>query len=293
MTDNWTPDNVPILPLDRSLLAATKARPFRVGTAKATQADEDAIVALDDEFYRRVEEAQAAMERGAPGWHPPAFVVDRDAMQNRYEAPADWLGDFIELPYQVTYYFPSTVRNNRVGKGTYGKSGMTFRVLYEALCEGYNGGRKFIEDYFLSAFQDHMRPAYLEAVHDLKQHIADEAQRRRHAKPRDGKTGRFVHNTWLDDFETWSSPMTQETFKKLARETRKDIAASLQSGRVPLQKKGLSKRTVAARDRLGIAGDSVFYATGRLIRSIHVAVVLLDKNTASKAGKVYEDEVPF
>lgn len=259
MTDDWTPDNLPIMLMNRSLLTATRDRPIRIGKARVTDSDQDAILAMDSVFDDRVAEEES--QDG--GFRIPS----------RYEASADWITELTDLPYQVSYYFPSKLRPNRVGTKTYGSGKMTFRVLYEALCEGWNAGRPFIEDYFLSVFESHMKHQYEDAVRMLKQQIADEAQRRRKA-----------HKRYLSNYETWSSPLVKQVFSDLAIETKKDIVASLASGRIPLAKHGLSPRTLEARRRAGIGSDQVFYATGRLIESIVVSVILLDNSTAEKEG---------
>jgi hypothetical protein len=106
---------------------------------------------------------------------------------------------------------------------------------------------------------------------DLKQMIADEAQARRRS-----------HRAYLSNYDTWTSPMVRATFGRLARETKYDIIASLASGKIPLAKSGISPKTMAARARLGISSNAVFYATGRLISSIVVSVILLDGATAVK-----------
>jgi hypothetical protein len=244
----WSPDNLPVMLLDRSLLTATKSRPYAVRNARIMHEDADSLLGVDETVYR-------------------------------FEAEANWLAELVDLPYQVSYYFPSQVRNNRVGgKGVYGAAGMTFTRLYDLLCEAFNGKRRFIEDYFLSVFREHLGDAYKAAVHGLKQRIVDEAQQRRQRK-----------KAYLRNFDEWSSPMTKETFSALARETKADIIRSLQNGQIPLLMHSLSARTLDARRKLGIEAGSVFYATGRLIRSIRVSVILLSEGTAREAGETYKE----
>lgn len=256
MTDEWVPENLPILLMNRPLLMTTRTKPIRIGTARVTNADEHTLLAFDAAFQERINNEET-------------FTA-----KSRYEAKADWIEELTGLPYQVSYYFPSSVRGNRTARGTYGGSGLTYRVLYEALCNAFNGGRRFIEDYFLSVFEDHMKDRYDEAVRGLKQRIADEAQSRRR-----------VHKAYLRNFVEWSSPMTVTTFETLARETKKDVVASLSTGKIPLQKQSLSPRTLEIRKRLGIASDQIFYATGKLISSIVISVILLDKDTAAQEGE--------
>jgi hypothetical protein len=181
--DNWTPDNLPVLFQGRSLLTATRREAFTIGKARLTGNDDAAVIALDDSLEREWERVNDAVERGAYGFNaraPHPFIADRATMQNRYEVAAPWLEDFLgETPWQATYYFPSKLRNNQVGNGVYGDSRLTYRVLYEALCNGYNKGRRFIEEYFLSLFQEHMRSSFELAVHELQRRIMDEVNRKR------------------------------------------------------------------------------------------------------------------
>jgi hypothetical protein len=258
MVDDWVPENMPIMLMSRSLLTATKAVPYRIGNARATQQDEDSIIALDKMFEQHADKEEETMR-----------------LQGRYEPEGgtSWMDQLIDLPYQVSYYFPSQLRNPLYGAGRYGSEDLTFKALYEALCNAYNGGRRFIEDYFLSCFQDRMGNRYKEAVHALKQEIADEAQRRRAA-----------HKAYLSNFDTWSAPRTMRVFRELAKETKRDIKASLETGQIPLLKNGLSESTLRWRKKLGIQSNEVFYATGRLIGSIQVSVILLDEQTAEKEG---------
>jgi hypothetical protein len=260
MIDDWKPENLPIMLMSRSLLTATKTAPFRIGTARVTASDQDAIIAMDKLFEDQANEDEDEISRGR--------------LPGRYQADGqDWIEELTDLPYQISYYFPSRLRNNRVGTGSYGSNDMTFKVLYEALCTGWNGGRRFIEDYFLSCFRDRMQERYAEAVVQLKQDIADEAQQRRARK-----------KAYLHNFDAWSGSMTKETFSDLGKQTKQDIIACLSTGKIPLNKNGISEQTMRTRQRLGIDSSAVFYATGRLIGSIQVSVVLLDKNTADKEG---------
>lgn len=251
--------------LNRSLVTSTRAKPIKIGVARVTAADEDSLLAFDAAFEDRANE-----EEDVDGNRQVPDV----AMASRYEADAPWLQELTGLSYQISYYFPSSVRNNAVGLGKYGKNGMTYRILYEALCNAFNGGQRFIEYYFSSVFEYHMKSKYDAAIRDLKQRIADEAQARR-----------LAHKAYLRNYTEWAQPLTKGTFNALAIETKKDIVASLASGKIPLAKGGLSLRTIKAREKLGIPSTAIFYATGALIGSIVVSVILLDKATAAIEGE--------
>lgn len=253
MIDDWSPENLPILLRERSLITSTAREPYKIGYAKVTKQDEDSILALDNMFEDEPESVR---------------------LQGRYEASdTDWLKKYIDIPYQISYYFPSSPRSSRYGKGSYGKDDLTYKALYEALCNSFNGGIRFIESYFSTTFKDHMESEYKMAIRMLKQQIANEAQARR---------GR--HKAYLRNFDVWSKPLIDSTFSELARKTKKDIINSLMTGKIDLLKSTVSLRTIQARAKLGISGDKMFYATGRLIKSIKVSVILLSKDTASLEG---------
>lgn len=264
MTDQWIPERVPILLQSRSLLTATQGKPHEIGYARIGVQDYNAMIAIDRDLEKRDPNDLRPQDRGG-------FMANPMTMQNRTQVEAQWLEQILDIPYQVTYYFPSYVRSPRVGSGVYGAKGLTYRVLYEALCNGFNGGRRFIDDYFLGLFEQHMRPKYEAAVNALKVQLVREARKRR-----------GQHKAYFSNYDLWAKQHVRQTFNELALETKRDIEISLSTGMIPLQMTALSPRTVAIRQRLGISSTAVFYATGRLVRSIIVSVILLSKKTGDK-----------
>lgn len=251
MIDNWNPENMPIKLLDRSLLSSASREPYTIGYARAYKQDEDSIVALEK-----------MLEDGLD-----------TKLTGRFEASADWLKNIYDIPYQVSYYFPSTPRPVNVGSGSYGSPNLTYKALYEALCDHFNGGQRFIEQYFLKNFKEDMFSKFDRMVKSLKQNIVDEANRRR-----------MQHRTYLRNFDVWTQPLVTSNLNELARQTKMDIIQCLQTGKIPLNKNKLSDRTIKARAKLGIPSNKVFFATGRLIKSIKVSIILLTEGTAEREG---------
>lgn len=262
MIDDWTPDNLPILLLEKNLFVAMNKSPIRIGFANVYSQDTDSLVAADKMF---------------PQSYTPVFTKGgKSPFQSRFEVDdgTKWLNEIFDMPYQVSYYFPSTPRNASYGTGSYGAPYFSMRSLYEALCYKFNNGELFIEKYFATIFHERMGDRFDSAVAQMKQQVADEARKRIKQ-----------HKAYLSNYSIWAKPLTNRLVKDLASQTKKDIIQALSTGQLPLNKGSLSKRTLDKRRQLGISSDKVFYATGRLISSIKVSVILLDKRTASKEGQ--------
>lgn len=298
MTDDWTDDDIPIFDITgrSSLLMATKGKPFAIGRGFVDAKTDDAMLAIDKELSDMYNlDLRPQDYREAPDFEPkfnPVTASDeainrfKESMQrpkksprsSRYEADADWLGSVFDLPYQVSYYFPNTVRPNKVGKGAYGAGKFTFRNLYEFLCDTFNGGERFIEKYFATVFKEHMQTKFDSAVMELKRELRAEIDKRRAWKKR-----------WKSNYDEWAGPWVRGTLTQLARETKKDMATSLATRGIPLRKVNLSEATLKTRRDLGLSSKAVFYATGRLIKSIVVTIVLLDPATAGRQQEARSD----
>lgn len=298
MTDDWTDDDIPIFDITgrSSLLMATKGKPFAIGKGFVDAKTDDAMLAIDKELanmydldlrpqdYREAPDFEpkfnpvTASEQSVNRFKESMYRPNKSSRSSRYATDADWLGEIFDLPYQVSYYFPNTVRANKVGKGVYGAGKFTFRDLYEFLCDTYNGGERFIEKYFATVFKEHMQAKFDSAVMELKRELRAEIDKRRARKKR-----------WKSNYDEWAGPWVRGTLTLLARETKKDIATSLATRGIPLRKVNLSQTTLKIRRDLGLSSNAVFYATGRLIRSIVVTIVLLDPSTAGRQQEARSD----
>jgi len=189
--------------------------------------------------------------------------------------------------HQITYNFSNGIRNNKFatlagllsGKGSteeYGAKGWSFRMLYEFLCETFNGGVPFIDTYFQRVFKS--RGVYAEFQEiwgdiqdDLNQEIFMEPQR---------EDGKFKK---LTDFNLWRDPIIKARCAMMAQQIRDDIELCLSTGKLVLRgREGatISKKSQEIRRRLiGMAHYSrLFYASGQLIQNLNIFVEIKDIN---------------
>ena len=95
----------------------------------------------------------------------------------RKDSTIDFSDDF---DWQITYSFPATIRNPKTSQGIYGGKAVTYRRLYLILCEHFNGGRYFIDDYFNDVYPYTLKPeidARLDVIkNDLIEYASDELE---------------------------------------------------------------------------------------------------------------------
>jgi len=188
-------------------------------------------------------------------------------------------------PVQITYNFPSTIRNNifpinptpsfKNFRGTYGASGWSYRLLYEFLCEAYNWGMPFIDTYF-KRFK--LRPVYWDFV-DLWDDIQDDINNELYKMPQRDEKGRFIK--LFDSFAVFRDPIVKNRCKILACSIQDDIVNCLKTGQIPLRgKEGMrvSPTTAKIRKRFPtLHANQLFYASGRLIKHLNIYVEVGDK----------------
>lgn len=94
----------------------------------------------------------------------------------RYDVGMDLTSLVDDFEWQITYKFTSEVRGVPAG---YGAKGMSFRRLYVILCEAYNNGIYFIEDYFDNVYPYTMKKevdSFLDLLKfELEQEYAERA----------------------------------------------------------------------------------------------------------------------
>lgn len=217
-------------------------------------------------------------------------------------------GDIIHLPLQrgsdkfyinsgsktysvsLFYHFPEDIRNNAVTyiwaksgatrEGTYGADNMTFRRLYEILCQRFNGGRYFIDDYFNES------EWFLGDNYSVKEQISDVLdQVQEKMQEYDDLAGRWVPRNksgtpdmrykrskeYVAGLEHLESEAIEEGLQDLSQRIKEDIVQRLMLGEIPLQNPQLSDSTIAQKQAAGFPfPDSKFYATGQLINSISI-----------------------
>jgi hypothetical protein len=194
------------------------------------------------------------------------------------------LSDVLGKRFQIVYNFPWTIRDNRFprvsgrGTGTYGASGLSYRMLYETLCDAYNGGEYFLDRYFRTLFpMRFVGEKYFRADFELRDKFRRELYEKTMDLPRrkDGVTPdmRYARKGLrLRDFAVLREAEILETYTVLAREIRDDIIVCLSTGK--LVTRTVSGSTSRRRRRLlGMKSFSqFFYASGRLIEHLNVYV---------------------
>ena len=203
-------------------------------------------------------------------------------IERRKRQEESGLGDF-----QITYNFPATIRNNlfptmmllnggKKAMGEYGEKGWSFRMLYEFLCDVFNGGVPFIDTYFEYVFKS--RLVYQELM-DIWDGIQDDVNTEiLDALMRDP-------NDWfknLGDFEVWKDPIKKARCSIVAEHIRNDIEQCLATGKIPIRGKKnpkISRQSEQVRARFSgmLHRNRLFYASGRLIKSLYIFVEVGEK----------------
>jgi hypothetical protein len=190
----------------------------------------------------------------------------------------------IEDNTQISYNFSFGTRNERFlkvsgGKGSYGTRGISFRLLYEFLCETFNGGEYFIDTYFDKVFDT--RSVY-DQLNTLNDDIIDDIEEERDelygsvALRSDGSPDmRYAASKRYASLEVWHNPLRAQACTDVAHDIKEDIVSCLASGRIPLRKSTVSEATAKKRERfIGLEGTNFFFASGQLIRHLNIFVAL-------------------
>jgi hypothetical protein len=184
---------------------------------------------------------------------------------NIYESD---LVDSDNFKWQITYQFSSNTRNPITSTGAqYGNYEMSFRRLYIILCEHFNNGQYFIDDYIKENFpvrlQDYVE-ARLKSTKEAYLALVNETKAR---KKKDGSLDmRYKSNKELAFLEQDS--LQQET-DEIAYMIKEDIKDCLATGIIPL-KFELSSATMKTRKERGLPDIPAFYATGQLIDDLRI-----------------------
>jgi hypothetical protein len=242
---------------------------------------------LDRDYRRGTELDVPDFDFAAPA-SPHRIMTRRVALRGN-NRPDDFEPEFFDMgPFQITYNFSRAVRRNDFplrsalpyspkAAGEYGAGGWSFRMLYEFLCEAYNGGYPFVDTYFGQVFKTRSVYAALKGIYDtIQEDINAEQLSIFMALPlkKDGTPDmRYAASKRYKDFKVWQDPIIKQDCKRLAKSIRDDIVVCLSTGRIPLRKAAVSKRTREAREKLvGLNPSRFFFASGQLIRHLNVYV---------------------
>ncbi len=197
------------------------------------------------------------------------------------QKPAKLIPDISEdFDWQITYKFPSTTHNNisPLGK-TYGGANVTYRRLYLILCERFNNGEFFVDEYFNTTYQDSWVKEEVDVeLNNLKDELLFYAEDITEGAvlTKSGKIDRRrkVNRGMTEKLKEWEEYKREWEEKKgnyLAEIIREDIIKALENGEIPL-KHVMSPETEKERIRVGYDRAPLFYAMGDLIKHIQLFV---------------------
>lgn len=186
----------------------------------------------------------------------------------------------MDFDWQITYKFPSDPHNNisPLGK-VYGGANVSYRRLYLILCERFNGGEFFVDEYFNSVYPNSWVKETVDVeLNNIKDELLyyaeDLTEGARITKK--GRLDRRQRNysqyaRALDDWSSFARDWENDKGDELAELIKDDIIKSLASGEIPLLG-SLSSRTRKERKRVGYDEEPLFYAMGDLIEHIQIFV---------------------
>ena len=182
-----------------------------------------------------------------------------------------------DFDFQITYKFRAGIRRVMFNGIKYGSYPMTFRRLYELLCQHFNSGNYFIEQYFDSVYVSNgMKARVDEELAEVKEYLVQIAESyigNVRIKADGTLDRRYKDNkglkTRLRAYEKFAKQWENVKGKEIADLIKEDIISSLATGALPLSKTWLSKETMEKRIKAGLDSPmSVFYASGQLINNL-------------------------
>lgn len=202
----------------------------------------------------------------------------------------DFSNDF---EWQITYAFPATLRNPVTKNGTvYGGMNVTFRRLYLILCEHFNGGVYFIDEYFDSVYPYTVKPEVDAKLSSVKEELLDVANYELNRAQalnfeegldkfkvnKDGtlnksatKINRNARKT-IDEYEQFAREWEENEGEEVAKRIKDDIIGCITSGQLPCQFASPADNTMKRRLEAGLSPTPLFSATEQLIRSLQLYV---------------------
>ena len=198
--------------------------------------------------------------------------------KNENEIPEFTDADF---NWQITYSFPSDLHNNVTELGRkYGGENITYRRLYLILCEAFNGGEFFVDEYFNSVYPKSWVKERVDVeLNNLKDELTYYASdllegavatRKGELSKKHSVVNRGMKSR-IREWKAFARQWEEEKGEELAEIVAEDIKRALEVGEIPLNMK-LSERTKKLRRYAGLNDTTVFYATGDLIDHIQLFV---------------------
>lgn len=192
-----------------------------------------------------------------------------------------------EFEWQITYKFPAVVRNPVTVNGkVYGGSNVTFRRLYLILCERFNDGRYFIDDYFDTVYPHTVKLEIDTELAKIKADLLDVADKELEgavATKRGTLHKRLKANKGmqakLEAYELFAQEWEDSEGSRLARIIKEDIINCMISGQLQAECVNHINDIDTTRERIqkGLDPYPVFVATEQLIRSLQLFVKIGNK----------------
>ncbi len=223
-------------------------------------------------FYKRNKRPSSYDEYGNPRYEKGQWVKKAEEDLPDISDDFDW---------QITYNFPSEIHNNisPLNK-VYGGAHVTYRRLYLILCERFNEGEFFVDEYFNSVYpSSYAKEAvdvelsnlkgellyYLEDLTEGAKITTRGTLDKRATRANRGMASRI--REWEDFAREWE----EEKGYELAEIIKDDIIRALGNGEVPL-KHTMSAGTKKKRIQAGYEPEPLFFAMGDLIEHIQLFV---------------------
>lgn len=223
-------------------------------------------------FYKRNKRPSSYDEFGNPRYEKGQWVKKAEEDLPDISDDFDW---------QITYNFPAEIHNNisPLNK-VYGGAHVTYRRLYLILCERFNEGEFFVDEYFNSVYpSSYAKEAVDVELNNLKgellyylEDLTEGAKittrgtlDKRATRANRGMASRI--REWEDFAREWE----EEKGYELAEIIKDDIIRALGNGEIPL-KHTMSAGTKKKRIQVGYEPEPLFFAMGDLIEHIQLYV---------------------
>jgi hypothetical protein len=197
--------------------------------------------------------------------------------KNENELPEFTDADF---DWQITYSFPSDLHNNITPTGKiYGGETVTYRRLYLILCEAFNNGEFFVDEYFNSVYPHSWVKEKVDVeLHNLQDELtfyASDLLEGAVATRKGNLDARYKFNrgmkSRIKEWKSYAREWEENKGNELAWDIAEDIKRALENGEIPLNRT-LANSTKRKRRYAGLNDDTVFYAMGDLIDHIQLFV---------------------
>lgn len=189
-----------------------------------------------------------------------------------------------DFEWQITYNFPDSLHPNITAYGKkYGGSNVTYRRLYLILCERFNGGNFFIDDYFDTVYPHTVKPEIDERLDILKSELLEvaEAELEGAVATKEGDFDkRYKANRGmkakLKRYESFARQWEESEGEYLASIIKEDIISCMMSGQLQTETNILSdsEETKKRRLKAGLSAEPTFLAIGNLIEHLQLFISL-------------------